>query len=267
MALITKMILQTGMRGQRTVLQKCFCSPPLKIADITEDRKGKELQVMLMSSSPGILDGDVYEQQISVGAGCHLELTTQSYQRLFQMKEGATQTVEVHLAPGSSFFYLPHPVVPHAQSIFTAKNTIHVAEDCTLVWGEIISCGRKMNGEVFKFSMYRSSTEILMGNRLVVKENMLLEPAKLQMGSVGQWEGYTHQASLICLNSQMDTNAVAAQLIDDLKAQPGIAFGVSALPVNGLIVRFLGNKAEPLYNWIRRTAAFLKENFEPVLQN
>jgi urease accessory protein len=266
MALIAKMALQTGLRAGRTVLQKSYCSPPLKIADVTEDRRGKELHVMLMSSSPGILDGDVYQQQIDVGAGCHLELTTQSYQRLFQMKRGATQMVEVRLAPESSFFYLPHPIVPHEQSIFSCKNTIHVAAGCSLVWGEIISCGRKMNGEVFKFSSYRSITEIFMGGRLVVKENLLLEPGKVQLSSVGQLEGYTHQASLICVAEKMDVAAVASMLLNDLKEQPEIAFGVSALPVNGLIIRLLGHQAEPLFAWIKKAAGILKVAVEPVPQ-
>ena len=41
---------------------------------------------MLMSSSPGILDEDKYLMKIEVAEGCALKLHTQSYQRLFTMK-------------------------------------------------------------------------------------------------------------------------------------------------------------------------------------
>ena len=57
------------------------------MANITEDKTGATLQLMLMSSSPGILDGDEYKIKIELEENCSLQLHTQSYQRLFNMKQ------------------------------------------------------------------------------------------------------------------------------------------------------------------------------------
>jgi len=90
---------------------------------------------MLMSSSPGILDRDEYRMSIEVAEGCSLNLQTQSYQRLFNMKNGALQNMEVHLKEGASFCYIPHPAVPHESSIFVARNKIFLSNNCNFTWG------------------------------------------------------------------------------------------------------------------------------------
>jgi hypothetical protein len=43
-----------------------------------------------------------------------------------------------------------------------------------------------------------------------------------------------------------------------LETEGNIAFGVSALPVNGLAIRLMGHKAEQLYALLQLVAALLK---------
>jgi urease accessory protein len=203
---------------------------------------------MLMSSSPGILDGDAYELLIEVGNDSSVEVLTQSYQRLFQSTKGARQSMQVRLGENSSLIYLPHPVVPHKASVFKQHNVIRMADNCELLWGEIISCGRKLNEEVFQFSSYHCTTAIYLNERLIVKENLLLEPEQIDLGSIGQLEGYTHQSTLLYINASAKTSDIAPVVLDYLSLQEGIAFGVSALPVNGIVVRLLGQKAEQLFD-------------------
>ena len=116
----------------------------------------------------------------------------------------ASQTLEVHLqASGSSFCFLPHPVVPHETSDFSANNKIFLTDNCSLIWGEVLTCGRKLSGEIFKFSKYHSVTEIFINDKLVIKENLLIKPSVIDVNAIGQMEGYTHQATLICLDDKL----------------------------------------------------------------
>jgi urease accessory protein len=167
------------------------------------------LHLMLMSSSPGILDGDQYQLKIELEEGCSLELHTQSYQRLFNMKQSAAQSLEVHLSVGSSFCFLPHPAVPHAAAVFKSTNKIYLQENCSIVFGEILTCGRKLNGEVFLFSKYHNLTEIYLQQKLIIKENLLIEPATINVHAIGQLEGFTHQASLIYLHATTEVKALS----------------------------------------------------------
>lgn len=259
MALNAKLHIETTLREKKTVLKTSFCTPPFKIADVTEDKKQQVLHLMMMSSSPGVLDGDKYELQINLDEKCSLDLKTQAYQRLYQMENGAKQVMVVNMKEGSSLIYIPHPLVPHQNSIFKSKNKISMDENCSLIWGEVLSCGRKLNGEVFKFSSYHNITEIFYKGKLAVKENLLMKPAEINVKCVGQLEGYTHQASLICISDKINVEEKTEAVINLLQAEKNIESGMSTTPVNGIIVRLLGNNSEQLFNLLKSISGILSE--------
>ncbi|CAN5431872.1 urease accessory protein UreD [soil metagenome] len=243
-----------------TYLKTCYCTTPFKVANITEDKNGNTLRLMLMSSSPGILDGDEYHLNIELEQNSSLQLHTQSYQRLFTMTKQASQQMEVRLAAGASFCFIPHPCVPHEKSGFIARNKIFLTDNCNLIFGEILTCGRKLNGEVFLFAKYHTVTEIFMNDRLVIKENLLVQPQIINVSVIGQLQGFTHQASLIYLNEHADIKKIMARLTDILTAQEDISFGITAAPVNGIIIRVMGQKAEQLFDCLKMIAGFLPQN-------
>ena len=259
MSLKAKLHIETALSNEKTFLKKSFCTPPFKIADITENKNQHCLQLMMMSSSPGVLDGDEYELQIDLVEKCSLDVKTQAYQRLYQMKTGSKQMMTVNMKEESSFVYIPHPLVPHENSIFLCRNKIFMEENCSLIWGEVMSCGRKLNGEVFKFSSYHNITEIFLKNKLVVKENILMKPSEMNVRSIGQLEGYTHQASLLCINNKINIEEKEEAIIEILKEQKNIEFGISSLSVNGLIVRLLGQKSEQLFELLKSISIILSE--------
>lgn len=252
--MIAKLHIQACLRGSKTVLGETYCTPPLKIADITEARQDCGLELMLMSASPGILDGDAYHISIDLAANCCLQLRTQSYQRLFNMKKGATQCMDVFMQDNSLFTYLPHPAVPHGESLFTATNTIYLGNNCRLVWGEILTCGRKLSREVFQCTRYHNKTSIFINNKLVIKENLLIEPATVDPLCIGQLEGYTHQASLILLDEKIQGTSIKDGIFTFLNSRQGISFGVTATPVPGILIRIHGNKAEQLFTLLHTIA-------------
>ena len=259
--MIAHVHIQAATRNGITRLKQVYATPPFKVADITEDKTTNQLHLMLMSSSPGILDDDEYHVKIDVEEHGHLQLHTQSYQRLFQMKKGAQQYMQVNVQQEACFTYIPHPVVPHKNSIFTSHNTIHLQPNSRLLWGEILTCGRAQNGEQFHFSKYHNITDVFVNNRLFIRENLLVQPAMVNVQALGQWEGYTHQASLIYVNDTSVGVIIHAQLLQE----KGIAFGISTMASNGLIIRLLGYKAEQLYNCLKTMAALLNQA-APVAQ-
>ncbi len=243
--------IETTVRQGRTILQNSFCSSPLKLADVTENKELRQLHLMLMTSSPGTLDGDHYHLAITLGKGSDVKVETQAYQRIFHMVSGAEQHMEVVMKEGSSLVYLPHPIVPHKNAIYKSKVTITLDQGCTLQWAEIISCGRKQNNEVFQFKFYHSITDILFKGRLVVRENLVLLPQQMNLSVIGQLEGFTHQASMLCWNEMVDKEALTKVIVERMNVEEGITFGVSALPLNGLLLRVLGNKAEQLFKLLQ----------------
>lgn len=252
--------IQVAGRNGIPFLQEVFHTTPLKVMNITEDKNGNELQLMLMSSSPGILDGDEYDLKIEIDEGCSLQLQTQAYQRLFTMKQGATQQMNVHIGEGASFCFLPHPSVPHDQSIFTGRNNFYLGSNSTLIFGEILTCGRKLNGELFHLSKYHSITHVYVNNQLAIRENLLMQPSLVNVHAIGQLEGYTHQASMLWLQEGVDIKKMQQVSSAFLSTKKNIAAGITAAPVNGLIIRLLGNGGETLYDCLKSISSILQTN-------
>lgn len=253
-----KLHIQTSWYNNRSCLKTAYCTPPFKVANVTEAAANEVLQLMVMNSSPGVLDGDEYYLRIELGERSSLRLQTQSYQRLYQMTKGASQEIEVFISEQSSFCYIPHPVVPHKNSFFSSRNRIHLLAHCSLIWGEVFTCGRQLNDEVFRFTHYHNKTEIFRADKLIVKDNLLLQPEKRLITSLGQMEGYTHQASLIIVQEETNIDELGAEIDLLLCKEEGISYGVSALVVNGCVVRILGYKAEQLYNCLQAIAQLIE---------
>ena len=262
--MIAQVNIQTVCRDGTSYLKESYFTPPFRITNITEDKQAGPLDLMLMNSSPGILDEDQYEISIHIGEGSTLRLHTQSYQRLFNMKKGAAQTMEVRIEKEASFTYLPHPSVPHDHADFTASNKIYLAENSQLTWGEVLTCGRKLNGEVFKFSRYHNITEIYKQDKLIIKENLLMQPALIDPSKLGQLEGFTHQGSLIFINDKCILTDKLDELHEYLVTQEQIMFGVTSTAGKGILVRILGNGAERLHQLLQQVAFLLQ--LKPVTE-
>lgn len=253
--------IETVCKSGSASLKRSYAAHPYKIADITEDRTGCLLELMVMSSSPGVLDGDHYQTHVHVGSGTCLSLRTQSYQRLFCMKSSASQRMDVRLEAGAGFSFIPHPVVPHTSSSYYAGNNIFLAGDARLKWGEVVTCGRKMNAEAFLFNSFQSLTEIYVDEKLVIRDNLIMKPATTNVHGTGLLEGFTHQASLFIIDNRMNAAVTLGEIHEWLSTHADICFGVSALPVAGVVIRILGSKAERLHALLQAIAMMTPAHF------
>jgi urease accessory protein len=236
-------------------LVSSYYNPPYKVADITRDKRNPELQLMLMSSSPGLLDQDEQTIHITLHPQAQLRLHTQSYQRLFTMRSGATQSMEVVLGPHAGFCWLPHPTVPHAGAKVKCRNRIYLHPTSRLIWGEILTCGRKGSGEIFRLDSYHSRTEVFIGEKLALMENQFLSPGSLPVNTLTQLGNHTHQASLITT-----INHHREDLDTCLAAQADIVSGITEGPAGILVIRLLGNGAEKLFHLLNTLAAILQSH-------
>lgn len=250
--------IKAAVRGTRTYLQHCYYTKPFKVADISGSR-AETLHLTMMTASPGILDGDAYDIHVTLQENAGLHLYTQSYQRIFNMQHGARQRFHVEMEMGSSLCYLPHPAVPHEQSVFDSASRIELGEGCRLLWGEIITCGRKLSGEVFRCKHFQNVMEVYRAGRLLFKDVTVLQPGIVLPGSIGQWEGYTHQASLLWHDEKVGMVAMGEVLHGYLSAEENITGGVSLTASGALLLRVLGHGGEQLYELFRKIALLTGE--------
>ena len=243
-----KYILKTGLREQ-TILKDVFFTPPFNLVEVRENKKNPLLEVMVMSSSPGILNDDFYDINIEVIDGSSLNLQTQSYQRIFVSEKGTNQLMNILVGESAYFSHVPHPVVPHKGARYTAKNTIHIKNSSTLLWGEILTCGRKYmgDGELFQFKKHHAITEVFQEEILIFKDNLYIVPEEINLKEFGQYENYTHQGSLFFITPETDVIERMENISNRLSKEKGINYGISKILDNAYLIRVLGNEGEQLF--------------------
>ncbi|SDQ69854.1 urease accessory protein [Chryseobacterium soldanellicola] len=241
-----------GFKNGKSYVKDLYVSLPFRCVSVGQRKNDGKLYQMIMSSSPGILDGDHYHLKVSLEKGASLQLQSQSYQRLFNMKDKAVQELDIVLEDETSFAYVPHPVVPHEDSNFKSEAKIHIGKNSQIIISEIITCGRKHYGEVFKLKRFQNLTEIYHENKLIVKDNILIQPDLIPINSIGNLEQHTHQGTFIFFSTKDDVKR--DELIDNIveyaeRYQGEMEIGVSAMENNGFIIRSLGNGGEIMYNF------------------
>ena len=174
------------------------------------------------------------------------------------MQEGATQRITITLEEGSVFSYAPHPVVPHENSKFSSHTVAYLEKDCQLLLSDIITCGRKYSGEVFKFTSFQNLTEVFYQKKLVLKDNIFLSPGLSPLSTIGMLGDYTHQGTLNYISTGKESaSAYVETIVEAMQGEMGIIFGISKLSVNGFVLRVLGQGGEQLYNCFRNVQNIL----------
>ncbi|SDH46237.1 urease accessory protein UreD [Myroides phaeus] len=247
--MICSLDIKVEQRDGVSFLKDAYVTQPFRIVPVGQYRRDKAAYLMIMSSSPGLLDGDDHRLEVKVAEHSKLQLQTQAYQRLFHMRDKSTQTMAINLEKGAAFAYVPHPVVPQNSSTFISHNIVNLAEDCQFLLSDIVTCGRKMSGEQFEYNHFQNLTEVFVDNEMVLKDNVLLQPELMPIQGLGILEGFTHQGTLIYCNT---ANVAVEEYITYFHAQykdvENIVFGISKTEQDGFVVRVLGYGAEQLYN-------------------
>lgn len=120
--------LETELRDGKAVLSDVFFTAPFKVMlpfYLREDF----MQVMVLSASAGIMEGDVQKFDIHVNPGTSLEYLSQAYEKIHKMKEGmARRETRIVVEPDAYLKYAPLPTIPFKDSAFENHLEIELKE-------------------------------------------------------------------------------------------------------------------------------------------
>ena len=285
--------LEARARGGATQLGELYFTMPLKVMrpfplERTElvgsarGASGREAladpaQVMLMSTSAGLMEGDEQLIDLTVRTGAALQMTSQSFDKVHRMRpEGvARRTTHLAVEPGAYLDYRPQPLIPFAGSAFEAATTVELADVTSgLVFEEVLSCGRVARGERFGYRSYQNRVSVRVGGVPVYHDNARFEPERMPMEGMGLFEGYSHLATLLVVSlgiSEGAFQAARSYLLDEtgvIGAQAGspagaregseaVAGGITRLASGDVAVRLLGHRAQRLEQVLARVRGLL----------
>ncbi|OOF88724.1 urease accessory protein [Rodentibacter ratti] len=268
----SKLKLSTKLaQNGKTQLADYFATPPFKVM-VLPHYSGiwqRGLNAMQMSSSPGVLAGDLLDIQISLAKSTALSLHTQAFTRVQTMNENesAEQITQINLAEGSRLFYLPHPLVLHKDSAFKQKTLIEMQPNSELIYGEIVAIGRVLNNERFAFRQFSSHVKI---NKLqhdgkkypLVSDCIQWLPSSMHLTALSQMENYSHQGSLVYLNlakSAVELKGILQAIHAHIAEEKTMLVGASLLNRDGIIVRVLGHRANQIQDLFYHLAKYFQQ--------
>ena len=234
-------------------------------------------EVMVMSASAGIMAGDLQRIDVTVGEGAALRVTSQAFEKIHRMEEGlsASRATRLAVANGAYLDYSPQPMIPFAESSFSATTEVQLAgPDARFVYQEILSCGRAARGERFGYRSFTNHVRVNVAGLPVYLDNVVFDPATMPMEDLGLYEGFSHLGNLVLINCQVgeatftaardylrdETGVIGAAAGSPVGAATGseaISGGITRLASGDVCVRLLGHRAQRLEDVLSRVRTLL----------
>ena len=248
------MRLSFERRGGGTALVERHASAPFGAVRANYPDGPGMPEVQITNPSGGILGGDRLEARINVSAGSSATVLTQAANKAYRGSEAFQQTA-VRVGDGAFLEYLPHHLIPYANSNYRQQTTFSIAPNSTLIAWDAFSAGRVTRGERFAFDRLRARTSIFLDGAPEVVDGFDL------VGRYEHFGGYSYVAAVYIISSK-PLASLADQLHDSISGYAGTLASASAPAPNLCAVRVLTRDAPTLYRVLNGSRRFAREFLE-----
>ena len=256
-----------SVRNGRSVLHDLYRVAPLLVQQaLYWDEAMPELPICsIISIGGGILQGDRYKIDITVGEGACAHVTSQSANRIHRMDANyASQHQTVTLESGSYLEYLPDFTIAYRDSRFINHTDIVIAEDATLLYGEMMLAGRKHHHADERFGLDLLSIAVAVRRpcgRKLFAEKILIEKDDPSIDYPAVMQGYDAFANIMCLPPPSVAARIKERFETNFPTEARRAIsGVSRLPNDaGLMLRAVGVETYDVRREVRRFWQIVRE--------
>lgn len=240
-------------RGDRTVVTSLRSHAPLRL--LAPKNHGRAAWVFTASLGGGLVDGDAIDLEARVGEGAWALLGTQASTKVYRSpRSGASQALRADVANGGALVVLSDPVVPFREARYAQRTVISLAPDASLLYVDVVTCGRRAHGEQWDFHRYLSRTQIRRGKKVTIDDRVVLDPAHGALAA--RMKRYEALASVFVVGPAFD--AIARDLLAWKPPLARSAFTAGASPTDGgAVARVAGEHVEVV-------STVLRERFAPL---
>ena len=257
-----------SMRHGKSVLHDLYRVAPLLVQQaLYWDEAMPELPICsIISVGGGILQGDRYKIDISVGPGACAYVTSQGANRIHRMDANyASQHQTVNVEAGGYLEYLPDFTIPYRGSRFINETELVVAPDATVLYGEMMMTGRKHHHADERFGLDLLSVMASVrrpDGRQLFTEKVLIEKGDPTIDFTAVMRGFDAFANIMCLAPAPVCARIRERFTPHLPVEGEIRAmsGVSRLPNEaGLMLRVVGVESYDVRHEVRRFWRIVRE--------
>lgn len=243
---VSELKLRLSNKDNKTIISDVYFTAPFKIAKPFKF-SDNGLKILIMTASSGIMSGDEQNVEIDVNENATALITSQSYEKIHKMDSGfAKRDSIIKVDKNATLIYTPQPTIPFKNSKFISKNKIYLMDNTSkLILSEVLTCGRYGLNEKFDFDIYSSYNSIYQNEKLIIRDNMNLNPTLKDLNGFGFFEGKTHLGTMFICNFVKDD---LIQKIRELIERHKVDGGATYLQHNNICIRTLGDSSEQILN-------------------
>lgn len=220
--------------------------------------------VYILSSGGPNVDGDRYQQDITMKKDSFAFVTTGAATKIAEMERNYSGMVQHLTLEGNSYLeFMPEPVYPCKHSRFVSDTDIVIDESATLFYSEIYMGGRKYygEGELFEYDIMsvccharRPDGTPLFREKFIIKP-MVQNPR--QLGKMGKYDVF---ANVVVLTPIEKADQIYSLIDPFIDKQQKLACGITHLPNNaGLLFKVLGMEPGPVKRVVREFLAKVRQ--------
>lgn len=212
--------------------------------------------VYILSSGGPNVDGDRYEQDITMKKGSLAFITTGAATKLAEMEDNYSGMLQhIVLEEDSYLEFTPEPTYPCAHTRFISDTDITIHSSATLLYSEIYMAGRKYygKGELYDYDILSVCCHAKRPDGTpLFREKFIIRPQDVnprQLGIMGKYDVF---ANVIMLAPKENADAIYAQVEPIIDRENDIAIGITHLPNDaGLLFKVLGMEPGPVKKAVR----------------
>lgn len=183
------------------------------------------------------------------------------------------QKMDFTISSNGGLFLLPDPVTCFRSASYNQIQTFHASKDASLVVLDWVTSGRKSLGEDWVLSRYYSVNEVIIAEKRVAKDVMLLEnnesDSRLNRALAESLAPFSCYATLILRGPMVEETIaqIAARYecisVMQRKAPEELLWSLSPIGSNnenGVVIRVAGKETEIVKNWLKDTLSSLEQH-------
>lgn len=213
--------------------------------------------VYILSSGGPNLDGDRYQQDITVKENAYAWVSTGAATKLSEMERNYSGMKQhITLEENAYLEFMPEPVYPCRHTRFICDTELNIAPSATLFYSEIYMAGRKYygEGELYEYDIlsvcchgHRPDGTPLFREKFIIDPKGRLDPR--QLGLMGKYDVF---ANVLVLTPEDKAEQIYKTTEAFIDREKNIACGITRLPNKaGLLFKVVGMEPGPVKKIVR----------------
>ncbi|WP_300697442.1 urease accessory protein UreD [uncultured Clostridium sp.] len=230
-------------KDDKTIATKKFYEGLVKVSPTIKMDRENIPTFYLLQLGGGYIEGEKYKNIFKLKDNARAIITTQASAKVYKCLNNikTKQETEIELGKNSVLEYITDNVILYKDAIYKQVNNIYLDESSTLIYSDGITAGWSPEGDNFKYKSVQLKSNVYVNNKLVLLDNLIVNPINNDVTKLGFFEEYSNFGTLLVINKNVDDKVITELREVIRKLNLPVDFGISKLEVNGFVLRVLGN--------------------------